>query len=286
MRGPGRGEDSPGSSTPSGAGLTSKSFVPRVLLILHGIGEHGGRYFHFPHYLEKTFDAVCTLDHRGHGRSEGERGYVEHFESFAHDAAYTIRRLEDHLNSRFGKSELHVFGHSLGGLITLQMLLRHPNLPIHSVSVSAPALGLATPVPRHKWLAGQVARLLYPKLQLDSELDVTAISRDPEVVGAYQSDRLVHSKVTPGLFFGMQDAMREVLSSESGFEVPLQFLIPECDRLTDSQVSLAFFERLKLRHKRLRTYPDFFHEICNEPGKERVFEDIERWALQSNKDPI
>ena len=117
----------------------------RALVILHGLGEHGGRYLHAAHYLESVVDAVYCLDHRGHGRSEGLREHVERFDAYADDAALAISRLDENLKKRFGQSEIHLLGHSMGGLITLRTLFKYTTLPLHSVSISSPLLGIRAP---------------------------------------------------------------------------------------------------------------------------------------------
>ena len=79
---------------------------PRALIIFHGLGEHGGRYLHTPHYLHETLEAIRCVDQRGHGRAEGLRGHVENFDQFADDAAVAIRRFHDQIHAKFGKAEL------------------------------------------------------------------------------------------------------------------------------------------------------------------------------------
>ncbi|MGW8370425.1 MAG: alpha/beta fold hydrolase, partial [Gammaproteobacteria bacterium] len=116
-------------------------------MIFHGLGEHGGRYAHVPHYVQGCVSRVVCHDHRGHGRSEGRRGHVNRFDDFADDAAQAVMRLDERLRHECGRSEIHVLGHSMGGLITLRMLLAHPGLAIASATVSSPALGVGIPVP-------------------------------------------------------------------------------------------------------------------------------------------
>ena len=249
----------------------------RVLVILHGLGEHGGRYLHFPHYLRSIVGGIYCLDHRGHGRSEGLRGHTDRFDSYADDAALAISRLDEALRKRFGRSEIHLLGHSMGGLIALRTLFLHNRLPLHSVSISAPLLGVRIEVPWIKKSAAKVLARLWGSFHMTSELDAGLLSHDRDVVEAYVGDRLVHQKVTPRFFTELQSAMADTLGRESGLNYPLEMLIPLQDKIVDSDVALHYFRGLKLRDKLLKTYPDLYHEPFNDIGKEQVFEDLIAW---------
>ena len=258
---------------------------PKALLVFHGLGEHGGRYLHFPHFLKEDVGAIFCMDHRGHGRSEGLRGHVTRFDLLADDAALAVRRVDEILRKRFGRAEIHVLGHSLGGLIALRMLFLHPSLPIRSVTVSAPLLGVKVEVPFAKRAAAQVLSRVWGSLHMNSEIDARAISHDSEVVEAYLSDRLVHKKGTPRFYTELLGAINDTIRRDSGIEVPLQMIVPLQDALVDSEASLGFFRNLKHREKQLRTYPGFFHESFNEVGKEQAFEDLRAWINTHSDSP-
>jgi alpha-beta hydrolase superfamily lysophospholipase len=248
----------------------------RVLVVLHGLGEHGGRYLHCAHFVQSSVDAVYCLDHRGHGRSEGLRGHVDQFDLYVDDVALAISRLEENLQKRFGASEIHLLGHSMGGLITLRTLFKH-QLPIASATISAPLLGIRVHTPIVKKYMGIALSRVWGSLHMSTELDASTLSHDQDVVKAYLSDRLVHNKVTPRFFTELQSAMADTLKRESGLSSPIQMMVPLQDQIVDPDASLQFFRALKLRDKLLKTYPDLFHEPFNEIGKEQVFEDLVSW---------
>lgn len=250
---------------------------PKALVVLHGMGEHGGRYLHVAHFLKDDVGAVYCLDHRGHGRSEGLRGHISRFDLFSDDAALAIRRIDESLRKRFGRSEIHVLAHSLGGLIGLRTAFLHPTLPIHSLTVSAPLLGVKVELPLVKRAGAQVLSRIWGSLHMASEIDARLVSHDPEVVDAYRADRLVHRKGTPRFYTELLKAIADTKSRESGLEVPLQMIVPLQDSIVDPEASLEFFRNLKHREKQLRTYPGFFHESFNEIGKEQAFEDLRSW---------
>ncbi len=249
----------------------------RALLVLHGFGEHGGRYLHFPHFLQGHVGTVYFPELRGHGRSEGLRGHIADFDLFVKDAAFLIRRLDEKLKERFKKSEIHILGHSMGGHIALRAVFQDPELPLRSVTISAPFLGVKGRVPVSKRLAAYVLSNTWGTLQIPTGMDVEGLSRDPEVVENYRNDRLNHSKMTPRFYTSMVRAWNDTLKRESGIHYPIQFLVPQADRVVDADRAISFFKRLKHRDKRLKTYPDFFHEPFNEREKEQAFADLISW---------
>lgn len=250
---------------------------PRVLAVFHGLGEHGGRYLHFAHYMKGAIDAVYCMDHRGHGRSEGLRGHVDRYDLYADDVALALSRLDEQLKKRFGHSEIHVMGHSMGGLIALRTILKHHTLPIHSVSISAPLLGVRLAVNPIKKGAAYALSRLWGSLHMTTEMDPNLLSHDPDVVQAYAADRLNHKKATPRFYTELQSAMADTLSRESGILYPLQMQIPLNDEVVDPEASIGFFRQLKLRDKLLKTYPGVLHEPFNDTTKEQVFEDLKSW---------
>lgn len=257
----------------------------RVLVVSHGIGEHGGRYLHFPHYLQKSVDLVYCPDHRGHGRSEGLRGHVEQFTDYSDDLALSIRRAAALSEKYYGRTGIHVMGHSMGSLILMEALQKHSDLPVLSACVSSTLIQVKIAVPIIKKLAAGVLSNTWGSLQMSTELDASLLSHDPEVVKTYVEDRLVHGKITPRLFYSMQRSMAQMREQREPFQFPLLSVIPLEDALVDPEAGQEFYHALTLREKKLHTYPGFFHESFNEAqnvsgtglGKERVFEDLEEW---------
>ena len=253
---------------------------PRLLLVIHGMGEHSGRYRHVPYYLANDLDAVYIPDLQGHGRSGGIRGHIERFDDLIDDLAMIVRQLDARLRNRFGKSEIHVLGHSLGGHLLLRLLLLYPDLPIQSATASAPFLGIKDPVPAAKKAAVQVLAKFCKSVKLNTGLDVRALSRDQEVCKNYLKDPLNHPKMTPAFFRELLWAFGDTLRRDKGIQVPLQLLIPLADRIVDAECAFRFFNNLELPEKRIKTYPGFYHEPLNEIGKEQVFDDLRSWIQE------
>ena len=257
----------------------------RALVVLHGMGEHSGRYLQLPKFLGSEVDAIYLYDHRGHGRSEGLRGHVERFDRLVDDAVAVIRRLDEKLKKRFGTSEIHLLGHSLGGHLALRALLQYPDLPVRSAIFSAPLLRVKARVPLGKKIAAAVLSQVWGSLQISTELDAAGLSHDPEVVRAYRQDRLVHDKMTPQFYSQMKAAMANTLSRTTGLPVPVMFLVPSEDPIVDSRTTLEYYRELKHRDKLLKTYPGFYHEPMNEVGREQVFQDIAEFIRGNHAKP-
>lgn len=252
----------------------------RALLIVHGMGEHGGRYLHAPHYLRGAVDAVYCLDQRGHGRSEGLRGHCDRFSEFTDDLALAISRIHQQLSAKFGKAELHVLGHSFGGLVVLRTLFLNATLPVKSAIISSPLLGIKVKVPLAKKLVGIALSDLWGTLQVTNEVDPSHLSHDPAVAKAYRSDRLVHNKITSRMYTEMTQAMEDTVSREAGFAYPMDMIVSLQDDIVDPDVTQKFFRDLKLRDKQLKTFPSFFHEPFTELGKEKAFEEVSTWIAK------
>lgn len=253
--------------------------IPRVLFVVHGQGEHGARYSHFPQYLGDSVDAVVCMDHRGHGRSQGVRGHVNRFDQYIDDAYSVLQSIvQEFTSSESGRApSVHLLGHSMGGLISLLMFQEKSVSFLKSATLSAPLLGLKFPVPVLKKAAGHFLSRIVGSIQMETGLDSGLISHDPKVVQAYRSDQLVHSKATARFFTEMVAAIARAGSRTGGIFVPVQFIIPMADGLVSSEATLAFTDRLDHPSKKVLRYEGFFHESFNEIDKARAFEDLRAW---------
>lgn len=247
-----------------------------VLLIVHGLGEHGGRYKHIPAFLGKDFEKFYAMDQRGHGRSSGLRGYTPTFDVLVED----IKRVVAEVQNREKGRRLFLMAHSFGGLVALRMLLKERTVPFEAAIISAPLLGIALRVPPWKKFFGEVIGRVLSRVQLRNEVNPSCLSHDPKVVEAYVKDRLVHHKITPKLYLEMTRTMDWVNAQTGPLACPALFLIPGRDAVVDSKVTLQFFRNLKYRDKELREYPEMFHEVFNETDKEKVFADVGTWLKQ------
>ncbi len=254
-----------------------KNVTPkRALLIIHGQGEHGARYQHFPHYLGEMYDLIIAPDLRGHGRSEGVRGHVERFDEYVDDAllGWNVLQKKVPINCK-----MDWFGHSMGGLISLRTFLYRQDLNADHLIISSPLIGLKVQVPLMKVIAAKMISKFWGALQMPTDLDSSKVCRDPNVVEAYNSDRLNHGIATPKFFFSLKDAMENLIQSDLRIneKTRVLFQLAGEDEIVDTSAAKDFFERLHHDDKKLIIYPGLYHEIFNELVKENVFDDLKKW---------
>jgi len=251
----------------------------RILIISHGFGEHAGRYLHFPHYLAGTVDMIYAHDHIGHGRSDGQRGDAPEFDRFTDDLALVVKRV----HAKFENSELHLFGHSMGGHVVLRLGFLHPDLPLRSIIVSAPWLGLVKRPPLALLGVAKLLSWTYGTLSLSADVDAETISSDRHVVENYLADRLNHSKMTPRLYDSVNRAIRNTLSRDDDFLYPVRFLIPGNDGLIDAGVTRTFFDHLHAAQKDAVDFTESRHEGMNDVMKEKFLQAVSEWILAQSK---
>ncbi|HIE38300.1 MAG TPA: alpha/beta hydrolase [Anaerolineales bacterium] len=242
-----------------------------VLAIVHGFGEHSGRYTNVVNHLVGQGYAIYGFDHRGHGQSPGQRGYIHEWGEFREDVRAFLRMVGEGESGR----PLFLMGHSLGGLIVLEYALRHPE-GLRGVIASGPALGQVGISPILLSLSRILSRV-WPRLSMDTGLDATAISRDPAVVRAYQEDPLVHSKGTPRLGTEMTKAIEWVQAHAADLRLPLLILQGEADRLVPPEAGRAFFEKVTFPDKEWRGYEGGYHEPHNDITRDQALSDLTGW---------
>jgi len=244
-----------------------------MLVIAHGLGEHGGSYARIARELTSALGIeVVSFDFRGSGRSEGKRGCVKTYDELTVDlvAAIEWAKRERPDLSRF------LLGHSNGGLVAIRSV-QNRELPISGLILSNPSIRLVIKVPRWKLGVAEVLRRVAPRVTLPSGLENDKLTRDPEVIAAIEQDILRHDRVSAPLYFGMRNAGPLALAQAGAITVPTLILIGEADPIIDPEMGRLFFEKLGSADKTLRTYPGMRHEPLNELGREVVVADIEKW---------
>ena len=265
-----------GWQTKDGLRLYAQGWKPEaelkgVVCLVHGLGEHSGRYGHLAAFLNQAGYALLAFDLRGHGKSEGQRGYAPSYEALLDD----IARLLDEAANRYPDLPRFLYGHSLGGNLVINYALRrHPQLA--GVIATGPFFRAAFEPPAWKLTLARIMYNLWPTLSLSNELDRQALSRDPEVVQAYDEDPLVHDRLTPRLTMDMFQAGLWALEHASELSLPLLLMHGSADRLCSVQASREFAARAGDRCT-LKIWDGFYHEIHNEPEQEQVFEYLLEW---------
>ena len=260
--------------------LYAQSWLPdggarAAIILVHGLGEHSGRYAYFAQHCTDRGFAVHTLDHHGHGKSDGQAGFVERFSVYLDG----VRALLERLQAEQPDLPLFLVGHSMGALIAAAFL---PESQSAFKACALSGLALRTPEPPSAFmkLVNRVMSVIAPTAPLIG-LDPSGVSRDPEVVKAYVADPLVHhGKLSARLLAEMMKAMDTTRENAPKVTLPLLILHGEEDQLTCPSSSTDFHERVASTDKALKIYPELYHEIFNEPEKDAVLADMTTWLEQ------
>jgi alpha-beta hydrolase superfamily lysophospholipase len=267
----------PTGSAGAGARLHVTQWLPEgrpraIVLLAHGYAEHAGRYAHVAKRLTDAGYAVYAVDHWGHGRSDGEGGYVPRFSAYLDGMAELLTLVE----INHGDTPRLLLGHSMGGLIATLFLIERQQA-FAAAAVSGPAILPAQSPSRFTvWISRFLSRFL-PRLGVLS-LDANGVSRDPAVVEAYKADPLVYGgKIGARLGKEFMDAMAAAQAGAPTIRLPLLIQHGEADRLTAPAGSRYLFDHVASADKHLEIYPGLFHEIYNEPERDAVLDDLIGW---------
>jgi alpha-beta hydrolase superfamily lysophospholipase len=242
--------------------------IAQVVLV-HGFGEHSGRYHDLTEFLCGRGFSVHALDLRGHGKSSGLAGHIDRFTDYEDDLRVAVASARQ-------SGPLFLIGHSMGGLITLRYLARQP-ADIAGAVISAPLLGFAVRIPKLKLAIGWASGLVAPRMRMANEIDPAHLSRDPEVGRAYAEDPLVRRVVSARWFSEATRAMKFMPAAVPRIQAPVLILHGTEDKLAAVEATRAVFDRTGSRDKELKLYPGFYHELFNEPDKQDVFQTVGDW---------
>jgi len=240
------------------------------LVIVHGVSEHSGRYIHVAEYFHQRGFNVYTGDLLGHGLSDGARVYIKSADDYIEDVDFFISRIRD-------SRPVFILGHSMGGFITLYYGIRRSSLPVNGLVVTSPYLKERLPVPKVKLIFGRAVAAVYPKLRLKSGIRSYMVCRDEEVCSKYEKDPLNTDFVTAGWFTVMEAARNYTLENIGRFNCPCLMLQAGEDVIVDSEANRCFFEGIPAEDKEFELYRNFYHEILNDPEKERALSRIYEW---------
>jgi acylglycerol lipase len=248
---------------------------PRALVaLIHGLGEHVGRYEHVAKVMTDAGYALVGFDLRGHGKSGGARGHAPSLDAFMQD----IRRFFRILTERYPDSPHFLYGHSLGGLLSLAYAIQY-SAGLKGVMATGSALRSALQEQKGRIAMVNVLGSLLPAMTIPSGLDPTAISRDPDVVQAYIQDPLVHDRTSLGFGKAALKAIDLCFARAREFSLPLLIMHGKADLLTYPTGSEDFARLAGENNKdvTLKLWDGLYHEIHNEPEKAEVFRFMIEW---------
>ncbi len=260
-----------------GLSLYRQSWLPHgepraVVTILHGLGEHSGRYAHVATALVDAEYAVHAMDHRGHGKSDGKRAYLKSYDELMTDLVQFRGLIEP---EHPGKP-LVLFGHSMGGNLAVGHALDH-QAGLAGLVLSGPALKVGDDFSAIQLkIFGLMGKLL-PGFRPQA-LSADSISRDPAVVAAYRNDPLVFTgKITAGLGAALIDAMGTFPARYNEFRLPLLLMHGTEDKLTNIDGTRELESAATNATVTAHYYDGLFHEIFNEPEQQQVIGDLLAW---------
>jgi lysophospholipase len=246
------------------------------IVVVHGLGEHSGRYEQFGEAMVAFAISTYALDLRGHGLSDGRRGHVPSFDVFLRELDRFRREVEGLADYRL---PLFVLGQSMGGLIALRYVEEH-EARFRGAIICSPWLATSIPVPRWKIMAANALKRVLPALPFHSSMDPELFTHDPDVVQAYRADPLVHDRITPRLFVEVSAAMGVVLLRSDRIREPLLFLLGRDDRLVDTDRTVRFAQSMTGVDVAVRVFPGLYHELLQEVERQRIFREISDWIYR------
>jgi alpha-beta hydrolase superfamily lysophospholipase len=258
-----------------GTSLFWRRWLPRkarrVLLVVHGLAEHSGRYDAVGAWFAARDTAVHAFDLRGHGRSAGTLDRRDAIAVLGDDLIGVVERLRKDC----GDGPIVLLGHELGGLLVLRNLASRALAADAAVTSGAALEGGIRLLPAHRWVAW-LARLA-PRLRVVTEIDPTLLSRDPGVARDYREDPLVQERLPVALAASLSAAVDEGDAFAASIRAPVLLLHGEDDAVCPPAGSRHCHALLRGGGHALRVYPRLRHEILNEPERDDILCDALRW---------
>jgi lysophospholipase len=243
-----------------------------AVMLIHGLGEHSGRYAHVADALTAAGYAVHALDHRGHGRSDGKRVYVKSYDELMRD----LSMFRGHVQSLHPGRPLIVLGHSMGGNLAVGHVLDRQS-GVAGMVLSGPALKVGDDLSPAKIKVFTLVAKVAPGFRPEG-LDAESISRDPAVVAAYRADPLVFTgKISAGLGAALIAAIQRFPARYAELTLPVLVLHGTDDRLAAVEGSREFEAGAVNADVTAHYYDGLYHEVFNEPEQDRVIGDLIEW---------
>jgi len=245
-----------------------------IVVLAHGYGEHARRYDHVARRFGASGLLTYALDHRGHGRSGGKRVRVRHMSEFVDD----FRTLAEIATAEHPGLPRIVLGHSMGGAIVVAYGARYPD-SYDLMVLSGPAIAAHTGVSRAKALLGKAVGSVLPDRPIE-QIDPDAVSSDPDVVAEYKADPLVYrGKIPAGIGKALLVVGEEMPALAARITAPLLVVHGEHDTLVAAAGSERLVKCVSSRDVELKVYPKLYHEVFNEPERDRVLDDVSDWIV-------
>jgi alpha-beta hydrolase superfamily lysophospholipase len=242
-----------------------------VIFLVHGMGEHAKRYAHVIEYFKNVNIATVAIDLRGHGNSEGQIGHMPSFDHMMHDLTLSLA----HVTNDYKGTPVILYGHSMGGNLILNYLLRNSDGVIGAIA-TGPYLRLGFDPPKWKVLLAKLSANIYPALSQPTGLERVALARSPQIIDEYENDPLVHDRMTASFFINIHQAGINAIARSKELEIPILLMHGSEDRLTSPEGSKDFHANAG-SNVTFHLLEGLYHEVHNEPEKNQVFKIQFEW---------
>lgn len=247
-----------------------------VIAIVHGLGDHSGRYSSWARRFNEQHYGVISIDLRGHGKSEGKRGHASRYKNLLKDVEVLVQKAIYF----FPNIPVFLYGHSLGGNLAINYILSGNEKP-YGLIVTSPWLKLAMPITPLELMLASAVRYLYPSLLVNNKVNPANLSHDLEECRMYREDDLVHDRISVRLFFDIQRHGLLAQKSIYKINIPLLVMHGDKDRVTSHEASQEFVQNTS-KKTTFRIFRGMYHELHHELNNDEVFHFIHEWLEEVN----
>jgi len=247
--------------------------IKGVILIVHGIGGHSGRYANVVNHIVPQGYAIYGFDLLGHGKSEGQREFIRSLDDYTDPLTQYLIMVKGWLPDK----PIFLLGHSMGGTIACSYLLDHAG-DFKGAVISAPTMMVPDYINQFTIRVGKLLSIIAPKTGIKSTINLNGLSRNPKVLQAYFNDPLVFKgRTTARLAAEFLKAIKKINVEMKNIYLPLIILQGSEDRIVNPRGSQVLFDGVSSDDKVLNIYEGLYHEIFNEPEHEQVLSDVTAW---------
>jgi|TARA_B100000902_G_scaffold81717_2_gene86313 alpha-beta hydrolase superfamily lysophospholipase len=248
--------------------------INKNIFIVHGLGEHSGRYEEFAKILTKKNIGVFCIDLIGHGKSSGKKGHIKLFEDYINAVENGII----YVRKKFLDTPIILFGHSLGGLVCLKFLIDRESKEIERSIISSPWIETSLKIPKHLLFIHKIFQKIIPRLQLSNNLITSHLSKNQKVVDDYENDILVHDKITLNLFSEIIKTIEDVLIRSSRIKVQTLIYHGKNDKIISNRGTNKIASLIP--NNKFILFDNVYHEPHNDIEKDLVFKEITDFIIK------
>lgn len=236
------------------------------IIIIHGLGEHSGRYKEFASFFMKKNIGVFSFDLIGHGKSDGLKGHISNIKDFTdsiEDVLIEVRR-------RYINTPIILFGHSLGGCLALNYLIERKSKEISLAIISSAWIETKIQIPKYLVIIQRVMHTLFPKVRISNRLDAKDLSKDIKIVDKYKNDPLVHDRISLNLLSEINKTIKKIKNKNYNIEIPVLIIHGKKDKIISYKGSELIHKKIK--NSKLKLYDNVYHEPHNDNERKEILE--------------